>query len=366
MIRAVEPQGIGISAIAIHEPPWTLGNDWFAELLPRKFVQHTGIASRRISSEDEVHMGLRAVENLQRETGCDLRDCVAVVFASPSFVHSFVARKYFGSQCLPQERANCAARELARHLGISLARVYGINWGCSGYGKALSIVRRHILPWSGLRADQFMLVVTASRISRITDYGSKQTAAVFGDLATATLLSRVDSRKYPIRFDMVFAGAEMQPAEGVFFDYHIRQNVVVPTPEGGRSYVPERLVFSLDGLGIGDAAPRAMAAATAKALRAARFLPADVRFVVPHQAGTGIVRLAAMKLDEIGIRGEVINGLTSEVGNVSSCSVPYALRKNWERLGGVIACPTAGVGNPGSAQVSQGCILLRATETDRL
>ncbi len=69
-----------------------------------------------------------------------------------------------------------------------------------------------------------------------------------------------------------------------------------------------------------------------------------------------------MKLEEIGVRGEVINGLTSDVGNVSSCSVPYALRKTWNRLQGTIVCPTAGVGHPGDAEVSQGCIILQATE----
>ena len=62
MIRSVQPPATGISAIAAYEPPWKLDNDWFSEILPRKFVQHTGILSRRISTEDEVAMGIRAVE----------------------------------------------------------------------------------------------------------------------------------------------------------------------------------------------------------------------------------------------------------------------------------------------------------------
>ena len=198
---AVHPQTIGIAAIAVYEPPWMLGNDWFSDILPRKFVQHTGILSRHISMEDEVAIGIRRVENLQREVNCDLRDCLAVVFVSPSIVH--------GSSCpgIPRqatglaESTNRAAREFVRRLGIPAANVYGINWGCSGYSKALSIVRRHILPSLRLRPNQFVLVVTASRISRITDYGCKQTAPLFGDLATATLLSPIGSEKYPVHFD---------------------------------------------------------------------------------------------------------------------------------------------------------------------
>jgi 3-oxoacyl-[acyl-carrier-protein] synthase III len=362
MIRAVHPQTVGIAAIGIYEPPWMLGNDWFSDILPRKFVQHTGILSRHISLEDEVVIGIRAVEKLQRETNCDMQDCAAMVFVSPSVVHASVGREYLDQQHAWLRSTNRAAQEVVRRLGIPAVQVYGINWGCSGYSKAISIVHRHILPSMRLGPNQFVMVATASRISRITDYGCKKTAPLFGDLGTATILSPSDSEKYPVHFDLVFAGAEMQTAEGVFFDYHLQENVIEPTPEGGRSFASRRLVFSLDGLGIADAAPRAMADVTAKALRDTRIRPEEVRFLVPHQAGTGIVRLAAMKLEEIGVRGEVINGLTCDVGNVSSCSVPYALRKTWDQLQGIVACPTAGVGHPGHAEVSQGCVILQATE----
>ena len=206
MIRAVHPQTIGISAIAVYEPPWMLWNDWFSDILPRKFVQHTGILSRHISMEDEVAIGIRAVESLQREVNCDLRDCVAVVFVSPSIVHGSIARQYLDKQQDWLTSTNRAAQEFVRRLGIPAANVYGINWGCSGYSKALSIVRRHILPSLRLRPNQFVMVVTASRISRITDYGCKQTAPLFGDLATVTVLSPIDSEKYPVHFDLIFAG----------------------------------------------------------------------------------------------------------------------------------------------------------------
>jgi hypothetical protein len=68
-----------------------------------------------------------------------------------------------------------------------------------------------------------------------------------------------------------------------------------------------------------------------------------------------------MKLESLGIRSELINGLTQNVGNISSCSIPFALKKTWQRLSGIVACPTAAVGSPGAAEVSQGCVLLKAT-----
>src|SRR3954452_17254808 len=113
---------VGISAIAAYEPPWVLGNDWFGDTIPRKFVHHTGIESRCISLEDEITMSIRAVRSLQRETGCDLKDCAAIVFASPSFVPLAVARKYLDRDRAELERLRRAAQQLVRRLGIPQCR----------------------------------------------------------------------------------------------------------------------------------------------------------------------------------------------------------------------------------------------------
>jgi len=349
----------------VYEPPWVLENAWFGDSLPRKFVQHTGIRSRRISQKDEIAMAVRVVECMQREMDCDLRDCAALVFISPSVVPAAVASKLAGTPHAPPARLHAMAQHCAERLGISAGCVAGMNWYCSGYTKALSLVQHRILPRLALRHDQFVMVITATRISQITDYGCPTAAPLFGDMATVTVLARTGSQKYPVHFALLAASAETRPADKVLFDFHCRENVMIPTPDGSVTYDPRRLVFSLDGMGIGDAAPRAMADATCTILRENSIRPENVRYVVPHQAGTGIVQLASMKLDEIGVRGEVINGLTTEVGNVSSSSIPFALRKAWWTLDGTIACPSAGVGSPGQARITQGCILLQATQLHR-
>ncbi len=352
---------IGISAIAAFEPSWSLGNAWFGGRMPRKFAQHTGIEARHVATEDETVLGLQAVRALQAETACDLSDCAALVFVSPSYVPMAVAHQYLGDDLAQKERSRRGARQLARRLGLAKCRVTAVNWFCSGYPRALAMVTQRILPRLKLQPNQFILVVTASRISRITDYGCPQTAGLFGDLATATLLARTDNRRHPVHFELVHANAERRPASSAFFNFHQRENVLTPTRDGGERHDPRRLVFSLDGMGIADAAPRAMASALADALTATGIGNDDVRYVLPHQAGAAIVRLTAMKVEQLGIRAEVINGLTGQIGNVSSSSVPYGLMKHWLRLSGLIACPTAAVGSPGRAEVLQGCLLLRAT-----
>jgi 3-oxoacyl-[acyl-carrier-protein] synthase III len=357
----------GIAAISVYQPPWVLGNSWFGESMPRKFVHHTGIEARPISGENEVMLAVRAVRGLQAEVGCDLRDCAALVFVSPSFIPLAAAKQFLSEERARQERLRQAARQVVRRLGVPGCRAAGINWFCSGYSRAMDLVTRRLLPRLNFSTDQFVLVVTASRISRITDYGCKQTGALFGDLATATLVSPLGSTRHPPQFELLHAHAGKQKVDGVYFDFHRRDHVLVPAKDGGRMFDQERVVFSLDGMGIADIAPRAMAGALAESLAAIGTQPTDVRFVLPHQAGAGIVRLTAMKVEQLGVGGEVINGLTKGVGNVSSGSIPYGLKQHWSKLTGLIGCPTAAVGSPGRAEVSQGCILLRATPLhDRL
>jgi len=352
---------LGIAAIALYQPPWELENSWFGDMMPRKFAHHTGIEARGISLDDEVTMGLHAVRQLKRETGCNLAECRGIVFVSPSFIPPSIARRYLEPAQVVNERPSRAARQLARGLGVRHCRTIGLNWFCCGYSRALAVVRRRWAPRLALRGDEYLLVVTASRISRITDYSCSKTAGLFGDMASATLLTSTTSRRHPVHFEVVHADAEKQPAERSAFDFHVRPRVPVPSPDGGMVHDDMRLVYSLDGMAIAEIAPRAMSAAVAKALAEAGLSGDDVNFVVPHQAGTGIVRFTGMKLDEYGVRGELINGLTQRTGNVSACSIPHALRQTWGRLTGLIACPTAAVGSPGRPEVLQGCILLRAT-----
>jgi 3-oxoacyl-[acyl-carrier-protein] synthase-3 len=348
-----------LAAVATYEPALQLANDWFGGTISRKFAHHTGTHSRRISTQDEVAMALAATANLQAESRCDLQDCAGVIFVSPSFIPATITDRYAAHAGVERERLQRAAGSFVRRLGISPRLMVGINWFCSGYAKALWLAQR-VAAAVSLQQSQFILIVTAGRISRITDFSCSTTAPLFGDLATATLLARVDSTRYPVHFKLLSAFAAKEPAPSPFFDFDLREDVLMPAEDGSQSRSRQRLVFSLDGLGIADVAPRAMARAVTRALTASQIPVDQVQHVVPHQAGTGIVRLTGMKLDQLGIRAEVVNGVTSEVGNVSSSSIPYALKQTWGRLGGIIACPTAAVGSPGKAEVSSGCVLLEA------
>jgi 3-oxoacyl-[acyl-carrier-protein] synthase III len=216
---------LGISAIAVHQPAWELENAWFGETMPRKFAHHTGIEARGISLDDELAMGMQAVRQLQRETGCNLADCRGIAFVSPSFIPPSVARRHLAADDVIRERPSHAADELARLLGMQRCRTVGLNWFCCGYSRAFSVVSRRWAPRLALRSDEFVLVVVATRISRITDFACGQTAGLFGDMASATLVAPATSRRYPVHFEILHANAEKQATERPAFDFHVQQHV---------------------------------------------------------------------------------------------------------------------------------------------
>jgi 3-oxoacyl-[acyl-carrier-protein] synthase-3 len=226
----------------------------------------------------------------------------------------------------------------------------------------MSLVLDRVGPAVELQPDEFVLLVTTSRISHITDYECPETSGLFGDMATATMISRSDSQRYPVRLELTAASTDRLPTNRPFFDFVSRNDVPVPTTDGGKQIQGKRIVFTLDGMGVADSASRAMAAASMEMAQQLGLSPGDIDFIIPHQAGSAIVRLAEMKMRDEGFTGEVVNGMANQIGNVSSGSIPYAIHRKWQDLHGNILCPVASVGRPGKPFVTAGCIALRAVE----
>lgn len=356
----MQPTKIGISKIALHQPKQVLSNDWYGDALPKKFVNHTGIEERHISFDDEIAMAVHCVEGMRDQAAIDLSDCAGLIFVTPSFVPMHVANRYMDRQEARCEQPTRAAHQVAERLNLSTRKVVGMNGFCSGYAKACLYAKTRMLPNIELGSSEYLLLVTSNRISRITDFGCRQSGALFGDFATVSVLARTDSLRYPVRFELIDVTYSKQAVNRAYFDFTLKQNVLVPTPDGGREVLPDRLVFSMDGMGIADTAPRAMAASASDLLRANGMDGSEVQHIVPHQAGNGIIRLATMKFEQAGLEASVVNGFAKQVGNVSSGSVPFALSQLWDELSGYVLCPVAAVGSPGRAEVSQGCLLFRA------
>lgn len=168
---------IGIAAIGTYVPSGGLNVlDRLAEFdMAEDFVRDkTGFlrTARKAADEDTTDLGLAAVRDLQTRTGLeDLSeiDCLVVCTQNPD-----------GSG-LPH-----SAAILHKKLGLGdHVAAFDLGLACSGYVYGLAIIKS-FMEAQGLRKG---LLVTADPYSKIMNEDDKNTAILFGDGATATLLT---------------------------------------------------------------------------------------------------------------------------------------------------------------------------------
>jgi 3-oxoacyl-[acyl-carrier-protein] synthase-3 len=200
---------IGIAAIASYVPALRLSNyDRKAEFgIDDDFiVQKLGVerVSRKAPEEETSDMCVRAFEHLQSSIGRRLEsvDCLVVCTQNPDgsgIPHTSAV--VHGKLSLP---AGCAS--------------FDVSLGCSGYVYGLSIMQS-FMQQNGLATG---LLFTADPYSKIIDPNDKNTALLFGDAATVTLMETTDQpgrwRMGPFRFATRGKdGAALQNRAGTLF-----------------------------------------------------------------------------------------------------------------------------------------------------
>ncbi|MEZ9539120.1 ketoacyl-ACP synthase III [Shewanella sp. 10N.286.51.B8] len=169
-----------ISAISSYLPNDILDNEELSKQFPdwsvEKIFDKTGISSRHIAGLNETcsDMAVSACENLFNENAISKAeiDCLLLCTQSPDY-------KLPTTACLVQNRLN---------LPISCAAL-DFNLGCSGYVYGLSLAKGLIE--SGQAKN--ILLVTSELYSKYIADGDKSVRTLFGDAATATLISGKNS-----------------------------------------------------------------------------------------------------------------------------------------------------------------------------
>jgi len=133
-------------------------------------VTRTGMRERRIAGAEEStsDMGIKAAERAIAKAGIDPQtiDLVLVATLTPDYTFPSTA-------CIIQSqlKLNAAAMD--------------IQAACSGYIYALSVAKAYIE--AGLYHN--ILIVASEKLSSIVDYGDRSTCVLFGDGASACIVS---------------------------------------------------------------------------------------------------------------------------------------------------------------------------------
>lgn len=288
---------IGISAIAAVPAGRVVTNEEMIARFPGRVAhdifQRTGIESRRVLAEGETVVGLaaRAARRALEDGGLRLGDLDAI-FVSTSTPVS-----------ISPSMACLLHHELAGTGPAKDIQAVDVLAACTGYLYAL----QSAFDFCRSKPDANILVVTAEAMSEYTNPDDFDTAIVFGDAATATL---VHGPSAPL-----FRRSRA----------HLHRPVLSARGEDGTILHHGRRgspAVNMDGLKVFPMAVRQLIALLKQACAESEVAVEDLSYIVPHQANGRILDAVDQRLKLP--KGRLVNRVLHS-GNTSSSTIPVVL-----------------------------------------
>ncbi|HXG99569.1 MAG TPA: beta-ketoacyl-ACP synthase III [Sphingomicrobium sp.] len=251
-------------------------------------VERTGIRSRYIAGEGETTASLatEAARKAIEAAGLQPADIKLIVLATAT----------------PDQTFPSSATKVQALLGIDDCIAFDVHAVCTGFLYALSVADSMLRGGTSGPA----LVIGAETFSRIMDWEDRTTCVLFGDGAGALVLAAEDGQSGIL--------ATRLHADG-------RHNDMLYV-DGGPSTTGTVGKLRMKGREVFRHAVVNLAAVLREVLDAAGLSPADVDWVVPHQANARILDATAKKL---GLSPDKIVMTVDRHANTSAASVPLAL-----------------------------------------
>jgi 3-oxoacyl-[acyl-carrier-protein] synthase-3 len=286
-----------ISGTGSYLPPRRVSNEQLAELLAANGVEtsddwivgRTGIRARHFAADGVTcsDLGVEAARRALESSGTSAAeiDLIIVATSTPDMIFPSAA-------CILQNK-----------LGIAGCPAFDVQAVCSGFVYALTIADSMIKTGAASKA----LVIGAEVFSRILDFSDRTTCVLFGDGAGAVVLEASET-----------AGilASDLHADG----RHVGILCVPGTVAGGK--VLGDPLLKMDGQAVFKLAVGVLEDAARATLAKAGRTPADIDWLIPHQANIRIMQGTARKL-KLPLDKLVVT--VDEHGNTSAASIPLAL-----------------------------------------
>jgi 3-oxoacyl-[acyl-carrier-protein] synthase-3 len=258
-------------------------------------VARTGIRQRHIAADDECvsDLALHASRAALQAAGlaAEKIDLIVLATSTPDMI-------FPSSACLLQAK-----------LGIKGGAAFDVQAVCSGFVYAMATA--DALMRSG--QYRYALVIGAEVFSRILDWSDRSTCVLFGDGAGAVVLSR-DDVAVPNAKTPGILSSHLH-ADGSHSDI-----LCVPgTVHSGKVYGTPFL--KMDGGAVFKFAVRVLDEVGREALSANGLTPADVDWLIPHQANVRILDATAKRM---GIPEDKVVVTVDRHANTSAASIPLA------------------------------------------
>ncbi len=289
-----------ISGIASYVPEDILDNEMLSKMVDTNdewITTRVGIKERHILSREGAgssFMGTKAVEKLLRETGTKPEEVELLICATSN----------------PDYRFPSTASVIAHDAGLDNAYAYDIQAACAGFIVTLQAARAYIQ--AGLMKK--IIVVSAEKMSSMTDYEDRATCPLFGDAAACVLVEPTDEPYGVIDGEfhvdgsglsnlVMKAGGSVKPASHETVDAH------------------EHFVYQ-EGRVVYKHAVRDMLSSTLSVMKRNNLTVDDVNWLVPHQANLRIIEAVAGRAK---FPDEKVLVNIQHYGNTSAASIPLCL-----------------------------------------
>lgn len=239
-------------------------------------VERSGIRERRIGNST-AELAIAAGGKALRRAGVD-----------PASIDLLILATTTPDQTVPATSARVQA-ELSLGGGA-----FDLNAACSGF--VYGLVMADAMLDAGAKR---ILLIGAETLSRITDWGDRNTAVLFGDGGGALLLERVADEGQLLASDLGLDGTARE---------------ILKSEVGG--------TIEMDGREVFKRAVRAMVDSANRTLERAKVRADEIQLIVPHQANIRIIQAAC---DRLGIARDRAAVVLDRTGNTSSASIPLAL-----------------------------------------
>jgi len=264
-------------------------------------VNLTGIESRRwvAPGETVLSLAISAAGKLltQQKLGIEDIDLVIAATGTPDVITPSLA---------------CRVADALSTSGRARLPAYDINAACSGYLYALAQARDYVAAHPRAR----VMVVTSEVLSPLLDQDDFNTAVLFADAASASLVTSAELDPAPL-FTFARPTISGSPESGE----------LLSVPRAGEGYI------KMNGREVFADAVRAMTQTLVSACAAEGITMDDIDLMVPHQANQRIIDAIARR------SGRPAHSIIKTMGNTSSSTIPLALldalptRQPGDRLG---------------------------------
>ena len=256
-------------------------------------TERTGIRERHIAAEGEFtsDLAIAAAKKALANAKISASDIDLVIVATAT----------------PDDTFPATACRVQGELGITRGAAFDVQAVCTGFIYALAVADNFI------KVGQFnkALVIGAETFSRILDWKDRGTCVLFGDGAGAVVLSAANGNGNGT--DRGILNTQLH-ADGRYRD--------LLYVDGGPSRTRTVGHLRMSGKEVFRHAVVNLTRVVHEALEAANLTPADIDWLVPHQANLRILEGTARKLNVDPSRVVVTIG---QHGNTSAASVPLAL-----------------------------------------